>query len=128
MDFAKYHPRQQCVYALRRWSLTNVTTEPMAFLWLEFGDQYPFGVEYGKYWTNYNWISYVYVNKECRRQGIARKLYDLAHWESRKLNGVTKLALDVFESNASSVNFHRTLGFQIHATIYRYKLFSEGDK
>ena len=57
------------------------------------------------------YIEHIYVKPEYRRQGVARKLAEVAEkWASRK--GCIEIGSDTYLGNIDSRNFHRSIGFK----------------
>ena len=59
----------------------------------------------------YGLIRYVFVRREMRRQGIGRRLMELAIEWSRK-RGLDDIELTVWHGNACAMELYRSLGFR----------------
>ena len=62
------------------------------------------------------WINYLAVAKECRKQGIGRRLMGEAEARLRAA-GCPKINLQIRSSNAEAVAFYRTLGFAVDDVV-----------
>lgn len=94
---------------------------PVGFLWFKISDVTPFGLDYGRWSKKYCWISYVYILKGYRNQGIGSLLYDDITKICKK-RGVKHIMLDVFTVNEKSARFHRKKGFKPFLSIYSKNL------
>jgi GNAT superfamily N-acetyltransferase len=89
----------------------------VGFLWHEFGDKTPFGVDYGNWGKRYCWVSYSFVSKEHRNKGIGTMLYEDVTQMCRNM-GISQILLDVYTVNTDSVKFHAKKGFRPLLSIY----------
>ena len=62
------------------------------------------------------WINYLAVAKECRKQGIGRRLMGEAEARLRAA-GCPKISLQIRSSNAEAVAFYRSLGFSMDDVV-----------
>ena len=62
------------------------------------------------------WINYLAVAKECRKQGIGRRLMGEAEARLRAA-GCPKINLQIRSSNAEAVAFYRSLGFSMDDVV-----------
>ncbi|NYZ76223.1 GNAT family N-acetyltransferase [Candidatus Micrarchaeota archaeon] len=85
--------------------------KPIGFSWFRISDLTPFGLDYGKWSRKYCWISFVYVVKGYRNQGIGSLLYDDIMKICKK-KGIKQIMLDVFTVNKKSTRFHEKIGFK----------------
>lgn len=99
----------------------NESGEAAGFVSFEFSWEPPFGVDYGKWYNEYAWVSWSFVEKRFRGKGAGRALYAQVEKLCRK-RGVKEVLLDVFEVNAASKKFHRKLGFAPLLSIYSKKI------
>lgn len=95
--------------------------EPIGFSWFKIDSLTPFGLDYGKWSGKYCWISFVYVLKNYRNQGIGSLLYDDIMKICRR-RGIREIMLDVFIVNKKSARFHRKMGFKPFLSIYSKKM------
>lgn len=61
---------------------------------------------------NVSLLTYIFVDKECRKQGIASKLLDFTILKLSK-SGKTVLITDIYSKNKLSLKFFKKLNFQI---------------
>ena len=59
------------------------------------------------------------VREDCRRQGVARKLMEKLK-ETARERGLTRMSLEVRESNAPAKALYESLGFEQVGTINNY--------
>ena len=62
------------------------------------------------------WINYLAVAKECRKQGIGRRLMGEAEARPRAA-GCPKISLQIRSSNAEAGAFYRSLGFSMDDVV-----------
>jgi ribosomal protein S18 acetylase RimI-like enzyme len=91
--------------------------KPIGFSWFRISDSTPFGLDYGKWSEKYCWISFVYVLKNYRNQGIGSLLYDDVMRICRRKK-VKQIMLDVFTVNKKSARFHESIGFRPLLSIF----------
>jgi GNAT superfamily N-acetyltransferase len=91
--------------------------KPIGFSWFKISDLTPFGLDYGKWDRKYCWISFVYVLKEYRNQGIGSLLYDDI-MRICKRRRIKQIMLDVFTVNKKSARFHKKGGFKPLLLVY----------
>jgi len=84
---------------------------PVGFSWFKICDLTPFGLDYGRWDRKYCWISYIYVSKRYRNQGIGSLLYDDIT-KICKSKRIKQIMLDVFTVNKKSARFHKKIGFK----------------
>jgi GNAT superfamily N-acetyltransferase len=92
----------------------------VGFSWFKTGVLTPFGVGYGKWGRKYCWISFVYVSKESRGQGVGSLLYEDIMKICRRKK-IKEMMLDVFTVNKKSAQFHKKKGFKPFLSIYSRK-------
>ena len=85
--------------------------KPIGFSWFRISDLTPFGLDYGKWSRKYCWISFVYVVKSYRNQGIGSLLYEDIMKICKK-KGIKQIMLDIFAVNKKSARFHEKIGFK----------------
>jgi GNAT superfamily N-acetyltransferase len=91
--------------------------KPVGFSCFKIGDMTPFGLDYGRWSGRYCWISWVYVVKGYRNQGVGSLLYeDIARICKRKK--IKEIMLDIFTVNKKSASFHRRMGFKPFLSIF----------
>lgn len=85
---------------------------PVAFLYFRTD----FRVMY--LYERFFWVDLIYVKEDYRCKGLGKRLYNDAIKIARK-KGFNRIVIDVFETNANSVGFHRKMGFEPVYTIYQ---------
>jgi ribosomal protein S18 acetylase RimI-like enzyme len=66
-------------------------------------------------------ISNVFIKKECRKQGVAKKLIDqIIKW--LKENDATKVSLELYQGNIPALNLYHKLGFKKYSIKMKKKI------
>ncbi len=90
--------------------VATLRNNPIGFIWFTISNKCPYGVDYGDYTRKYLWVNFSFVSKENRNQGIATSLYKEV-FKIASSKKIYSIALDVFEVNKNSLEFHEKLGF-----------------
>jgi len=110
---AKASDKEQFRKAIRDKTIRIVEDkgQPVAFLY--------FRTDFNVMYVNESifWVDLIYVREGHRRKGVGRLLYKDAIKIAKK-KGFKKIVIDIFESNDSSRDFHKKLGFRPIYTIY----------
>ena len=78
-----------------------------------------FSIMYEK--SDFLWVQLIYVNKEFRKQGVAKDLYNDLIKISKSKN-IKNICCDVFSINKGSALFHEKIGFKPKYTIYKMEI------
>ena len=91
--------------------IATMENDLIGFIWFTISNKCPYGINYGDYTKEYLWVNFSFVSKENRNKGIATSLYKEV-FKIASSKQIHSVALDVFEINKHSLQFHEKLGFK----------------
>jgi ribosomal protein S18 acetylase RimI-like enzyme len=97
--------------------VTEIINTVVGFIWFNISQKCFYGVDYCNVPNPYAFVSYIWVDEKYRARNIGSTLYENLI-EHLKKNNITKIYLDIFLNNPSSINFHTKLGFEPLLSIY----------
>ena len=95
----------------------NLKKQVVGFIWFTITKKCFVGINNCDLNNSYIYISYVWINKKCRGQGLAKELYNQV-FAYGKENNISKIWLDIHLINTYSETFHKQLGFEPQVVIY----------